>query len=87
MEGLEAGSRQAAVDAAVQSAAADVTVQLGPALLDALLHGSAYKDYTYESVRVTKCHSVAHFLVFVFVGDGPADLGALEEDPRGVFSH
>lgn len=51
LEGAEAGSRQAAVDAAVQSVAAHVAVQLGPALLDALLHGSAKN--TYESINTS----------------------------------
>ena len=44
MEGAEAGSRQAAVGAAVQSAAAHVTMQLGPALFYTLLHGSVNKN-------------------------------------------
>lgn len=57
LEGAEAGSRQAAVDAAVQSAAAHVTVQLGPALFYTLLHGNANKDtciqiYSYKSVHM-----------------------------------
>lgn len=39
LEGAEAGSRQAAMGAAVQSAAAHLTMQLGSALLYALLHG------------------------------------------------
>lgn len=100
LEGAEAGSRQAAVDTAIQSAAAHIAVQLGPALFYTLLHGSTNIDTciqicTYKSVCMWIClraHNqisvyVAHFFVCVFVGDGSADLGALEEDPRGVFSH
>lgn len=40
LEGAEAGSGQATMDTAVQSAFAHITLQLGPALLYALLHGS-----------------------------------------------
>ena len=43
LEGAEAGSWQAALDAAVQSAPAHITMQLGPALFYTLLHGSANK--------------------------------------------
>ncbi len=43
LEGAEAGSRQAAVDTAVQSAAAHITMQLRPALFYTLLHGSIKK--------------------------------------------
>lgn len=49
LEGAEAGSRQAAVDAAVQSSAAHVPMQLGPALFHALLHGRANKDTCMET--------------------------------------
>lgn len=57
LEGAEAGSRQAAVDAAVQSAASHVTMQLRPALFYTLLHGSANNDTcilicTYKSVHM-----------------------------------
>ena len=41
LESAEAGSWQAAVDAAIQSAAAHVAMQLGPTLFHTLLHGSA----------------------------------------------
>lgn len=39
LEGAEDGPGQAAVDTAVQSAAAHVAVQSGPAVLHSLLHG------------------------------------------------
>lgn len=91
MEGAEAGSRQAALDAAVQSAAAHVTVQLGPALFYTLLHGSGNKGsctrvYTWGVCTPWSLH-VSRFFARVPVGDGSADFGPLEEDPRGVFSH
>lgn len=90
MEGAEAGSGQAALDAAVQSAAADVAVQLGPALLYTLLHGNGNKESctridTLESAR--DGHFMSYFFAHVRVGDGSADFRPLEEDPRGVFSH
>lgn len=93
LEGAEAGSRQAAVDAAVQSAAAHLTMQLGPALFYTLLHGSANKDkhaYLYLQVwtREFACVQMSQYIfVCVLIGDGSADLRALEEDPRWIFSH
>lgn len=57
LEGAETGSRQAAMDAAVQSSAAHFTMQLGPALFYTLLHGSANKD-SYKSALV-------NFLVYM----------------------
>lgn len=90
LEGAEAGSRQATVDAAVQSAAAHVTVQLGPALFYTLLHGSAnietcIQNCTYKSAH--KSHYMSLISLCVYLGDRSADFRAVEEDPGGVFSH
>lgn len=91
MEGAEAGSGQAALDAAVQSAAAHVTVQLGPALLYTLRHGSGNKEKLRTDLYLGVCTPwwlhVSPFFAHVPAGDGSADLGSFEEDPRGVFSH
>lgn len=52
LEGAEADSGQAAVDAAVQSAAAHIPMQLGPAVLHTLLHGRATKTHVKQVCKV-----------------------------------
>lgn len=71
LEGPEAGSRKTSHGAAVQSAAAHVPLQLGPALFYTLLHGRANIDASNKNLylqvcpHVIKCHNAVSCSCFV----------------------
>lgn len=77
------------MDTAVQSAAAHITMQLGPALFSTLLHGNAKKTPACETTPTTLLTDIARCLSILcaLVGDRSANFGPLEENARGVFPH
>lgn len=60
LEGAEAGSRQAAVDAAVQSAATHVAVQPGPAVFHTLQHGKL--KYLHKTAGRYHIQHISYFI-------------------------